>query len=61
MPIKCNVSSCMKPCFLVIVAVISLVLLLDVIGYFVLVFDVYNNHSSDLKLRLAQILGSITS
>jgi hypothetical protein len=51
----------MKPCFLVIVAVISLVLLLYVIGYFVLVFDVYNNHSSDLKLRLAQILGSITS
>lgn len=58
--LKCNMSSCIKPCLLVVIAVIAFTLFLYVVAYFYLAFDVYYNHSSDLKLRMAQILNSMT-
>ena len=59
MTLKCNMSSCIKPCILVVIAVIASVMFLYIVGYFYLTIDVYYNHSSDLKLRMAQILNSI--
>ena len=59
MTLKCNMSSCIKPCLLVIIGVITFVMFLYVFVYFYLAIDVYYNHSSDLKLRMAQILNSI--
>ena len=59
MTLKCNVLSCIKPCILVVIAVIAFVLFMYVAVYFYLTIDVYYNHSSDLKLRMAQILNTI--
>ncbi len=60
MALNCKLSSCIKPCVLIVIAVIAFTLLGYIIAYFVLAIDVYYNHSSDLKLKLAQALNSIT-